>query len=45
MKDSFKKHIQDGYYNTEGPYFTLGAAMLDGEAMDECEVRVPLKNT
>ena len=43
MKNSFKQHIQEGYYNTEGPFFTIGAAMLDGEALNDCEVRVPLR--
>ena len=41
-KDSFFKHINDG--NTfKGEFITLGAAMLDGEAMTNAHVKIPLK--
>ena len=42
MRDAFKQHIRDGY-GFEGESFILGGAMLDGEAVPEATVRIPLK--
>ncbi|PIB28283.1 helicase HerA-like domain-containing protein [Maribacter sp. 4G9] len=41
-KDSFFEHIEKGYA-TKGDYITMGAAMLNGEAMTNALVKVPLK--
>jgi hypothetical protein len=40
--DAFTKHIIDGY-SCKGDYIILGSAMLDGEAVAEAQVKVPLK--
>lgn len=41
-KEEFLKHIQDGNTN-KGEFITLGAAMLEGEAIPNALVNVPLK--
>ncbi|RRQ50747.1 DUF853 family protein [Maribacter algicola] len=41
-KESFFEHIENGYA-TKGDYITMGAAMLNGEAMTNALVKVPLK--
>lgn len=38
----FRKTINDGYA-FEGESITLGAAMLNGEAVGEANVKIPLK--
>ena len=38
----FQEHIQKGY-TFKGDFITLGGAMLDGEAVSDCHVKVPLK--
>lgn len=40
--DIFIKHINDGY-NCTGDYITLGSAILDGEAIADAIIKVPLK--
>jgi uncharacterized protein len=40
--DSFIKHIVDGYAS-KGDSIILGSAMLDGEAVADAQVKVPLK--
>src|SRR5512136_864400 len=40
--DTFLKYINDGY-DCKGDYIALGSAMLDGEAISDATVRVPLK--
>ncbi|RZJ66490.1 MAG: DUF853 family protein [Flavobacterium sp.] len=41
-KDDFIKVITDGY-TSKGESLTLGAAMLDGEALPEAHIKIPLK--
>ncbi len=41
-KDQFFSHIEKGY-TTKGDYIIMGAAMLDGEAVTNAHVKVPLK--
>lgn len=41
-KEEFFKHIESGYA-TKGDYIVMGAAMLDGEAVTNAYVKVPLK--
>ena len=41
-KESFFDHIETGYA-TKGDFITMGAAMLNGEAMTNALVKVPLK--
>ncbi|MEM9141368.1 MAG: helicase HerA-like domain-containing protein [Bacteroidota bacterium] len=41
-RDHFKAHIEKGY-TTKGEFITMGAAMLDGEAVTGAHVKVPLK--
>ncbi|MGB6151671.1 MAG: helicase HerA-like domain-containing protein [Pricia sp.] len=38
----FRKHIDEGYA-TKGDYITMGAAMLNGEAVTDALVKIPLK--
>jgi DNA helicase HerA-like ATPase len=40
--DNFLKHINDGY-SFKGDCIILGSAMLDGEAIPEAQVKVPLR--
>ena len=40
--DKFFAHIEKGY-TTKGDYITMGAAMLDGEAIKNAFVKIPLK--
>ena len=40
--DAFAKHIIDGY-TCKGDFIILGSAMLDGEAVAEAQVKIPLK--
>ncbi|MGB5556136.1 MAG: helicase HerA-like domain-containing protein [Flavobacteriaceae bacterium] len=41
-KDDFFAHIEEGY-TTKGDYITLGAAMLNEEAITNALVKIPLK--
>jgi DNA helicase HerA-like ATPase len=41
-QDQFFSHIEKGY-QTKGDFITLGAAMIDGEAVTNAFVKVPLK--
>ena len=41
-KEEFFKHIKDGYTCT-GDHLILGGAMLDGEAIPDAHIKVPLK--
>lgn len=41
-KDEFFSHIEKGYA-TKGDFITMGAAMLDGEAVKDAYVKIPLK--
>lgn len=41
-KDQFFSHIEKGY-TTKGDFITMGAAMLEGEAVTGAHVKVPLK--
>lgn len=41
-KDEFFSHIEKGY-TTKGEFITMGAAMLDGEAVANAHVKIPLK--
>ncbi|MBT9187841.1 helicase HerA-like domain-containing protein [Zobellia russellii] len=41
-KDKFVEHIETGY-TTKGDYIVMGAAMLNGEAVTNAHVKVPLK--
>lgn len=41
-KDQFFSHIEKGY-STKGDFITMGAAMLDGEAVSNAHVKIPLK--
>ena len=41
-KDKFFAHIEKGY-TTKGDFITMGAAMLDGEAVTNALVKIPLK--
>ncbi len=41
-KDQFFSHIEKGY-TTKGDFITMGAAMLDGEAVSNAHVKIPLK--
>jgi len=40
--DEFFSHIEKGY-TTKGDFITMGAAMLEGEAIKEAYVKIPLK--
>ena len=40
---AFKQHIEEGY-NFKGDHLILGTAMLDGEAVNETLIKVPLKS-
>jgi uncharacterized protein len=40
--DVFLKHINDGY-TCKGDYIVLGSAILDGEAVPDAKVKIPLK--
>ena len=42
INEDFTAHIQKGY-STKGDYILLGAAMLDGKAEPEAQVKIPLK--
>lgn len=41
-KEEFFSHIEKGY-TTKGDFITMGAAMLDGEAVTNAYVKIPLK--
>ncbi|WP_373519230.1 helicase HerA-like domain-containing protein [Pricia sp.] len=41
-KEEFRKHIDEGYA-TKGDFIAMGAAMLDGEAVTDALVKIPLK--
>ncbi|MGF1558090.1 MAG: helicase HerA-like domain-containing protein [Flavobacteriaceae bacterium] len=41
-KEEFFAHIESGYA-TKGDFIIMGAAMLDGEAMTNAHVKIPLK--
>jgi len=41
-KEEFRKHIDEGYA-TKGDFIIMGAAMLDGEAVTDALVKIPLK--
>ncbi len=41
-KDEFFKHIETGY-TTKGDYIVMGAAILNGEAVTNAHVKIPLK--
>ncbi len=41
-KEDFFAHIEEGY-KTKGDYIAMGAAMLDGEAVTNALVKIPLK--
>ncbi len=41
-KEKFFEHIEKGYA-TKGDYITMGAGMLDGEAVKDAFVKIPLK--
>lgn len=41
-KEDFFKYMEEGY-NTKGDYIVMGAAMLDGEAVTDALVKIPLK--
>ena len=41
-KEDFTKHISEGYF-FKGESITLGGAILDGEAMPDAHVKIPLK--
>lgn len=41
-KEEFFSHIEKGY-TTKGDFITMGAAMLDGEAVTDAYVKIPLK--
>ncbi|WP_445383851.1 helicase HerA-like domain-containing protein [Robiginitalea sp. IMCC43444] len=40
--EAFREHIEKGY-TFKGDYITMGAAMLDGEAVTGAHIKVPLK--
>ena len=40
--EDFKNHIEKGY-TTKGDYINMGAAMLNGEAVTDAFVKIPLK--
>lgn len=42
QKEAFFNHITQGYTN-KGPFITLGSAMLEGEAVTNAFVNIPLK--
>ena len=42
LKDDFFKHITDSY-QPKGDHIVMGAAMLDGEALTNAFVKIPLK--
>lgn len=42
IKEEFFSHIEQGY-TTKGDYITMGAAMLNGEAVTGAHVKIPLK--
>lgn len=41
-KDEFFSHIEKGY-TTKGDFITMGTAMLNGEAVSNAHVKIPLK--
>ena len=41
-KDEFFSHITSGY-TCKGDYIVMGGAMLDGEALTDAHIRIPLK--
>ena len=41
-KDTFFKHIEEGY-TTKGDFITMGAAMLNEEAITNAHIKIPLK--
>lgn len=41
-KEEFRKHIDEGYA-TKGDFISMGAAMLNGEAVTDALVKIPLK--
>ncbi len=41
-KEEFRKHIDEGYA-TKGGFISMGAAMLDGEAVTDALVKIPLQ--
>jgi hypothetical protein len=41
-EEKFVEHIQNGY-TTTGDYILIGAAMLEGKAFPEAEIKIPLK--
>lgn len=43
MENKFVSTVTEAYHNFEGDFFTIGAAMLDGKAQNNAEVRIPLK--
>lgn len=43
MQEKFVSEIAAAYHEFEGDYITLGAGMLNGEAQQHAEVRIPLK--
>lgn len=42
LTEKFFDHITKGY-TTKGEYLTMGAAMLDGEAVTDAHIKIPLK--
>ena len=40
--EDFTKHISEGYYS-KGESITLGGAILDGEALPDAHIKIPLK--
>lgn len=43
MQEKFLSEMAAEYHQFEGDYVTLGAGMLEGEAQQNAEVRIPLK--
>ncbi len=41
-REQFRKHIDEGYA-TKGDFISMGAAMLNGEAVTDALVKIPLK--
>ena len=41
-KEDFFEHIEKGY-STKGDFITMGAAMLEGEAVTNAHVKIPLR--
>ena len=42
IQEEFKRHIDEGYA-TKGDFISMGAAMLDGKAITDALVKIPLK--